>query len=111
MSENFNPKLLILDTGENIDAFMTPELISQIQLIKNLCLKIQQTHESIIQNIDEKSKDHDQNDIEMVKKFVNVCKSIPLHSISDKEVIILMYNYNLTGEYVNKIAFIIRQIF
>jgi hypothetical protein len=95
MSENFDPKLTVIDT----EWIMSEELKNQVLLMKNLYINLQ----PLIPMLRLKIVSSDKYDRDLILNFLNIVETIPLKDLTEKEIINIMYNYNIDQIYIDKL--------
>jgi hypothetical protein len=108
MAENFNPELL-----ENANEFI--DIIDEN--IKNLMIRLREVMIQLNQiSINFKTLVMSSNNITSVEKekilfFIDECEKIPFENLSDEELLAIMFNYNITNDYLNEIDSLINKLF
>jgi len=108
MTENFDDNLT--KDASKFENVLTDEIKNQLKQIREIYTKINEKYDVIVQKINDKN-DFSVTDKQKVLFFLTESQKIPFNNLLDEQLLSIMYNYNLTGEYMDYLFKILNKLF
>lgn len=107
MAENFDYRLV--KNADQLSSILNNDLKNNMKIIREIYSKLQSCMDMAQEKIDTNSNIIETDKIKF-KYFLKEINKIPFSSLSDEELLAILFNYNITPEYIDEISNISRKL-